>query len=98
MSNEIPAVSIFEPVPGKEQQALETIRALLALLSSKGYSRDLLYHDPKKNRYFALRYWTSAESRTRAHEDPQVHSLWAKLGHEINMIEVYEKVDEITLP
>ncbi len=96
-SREIPAVAIFEPVPGREHDAEETLRALLKLLAAKGYSRDLLYHDPKKNRYFALRYWTSAEARARAQEDPEVHACWAKLGNEIKMIEVYEKVDEVNL-
>ena len=97
MSDEILAVAIFEPLPGKEEDALHTLRALLKLLASKGYSRDLLYHDPNKNRYFALRYWASTEARTRAHEDPEVHAFWAKLGNEIKMLEVYEKVDEVRL-
>ena len=95
MSDEIPAIAIFEPLPGKEEDALETLRALLQLLTSKDYSRDLLFHDPKKNRYFAIRYWTSDEARSRAHEDPEVHACWAKLGHEINMIEVYENVEHV---
>ncbi len=95
MSDEILAVAIFEPLPGKDEDALQTLRALLKLLASKNYSRVLLYHDPKKNRYFALRYWVSADTRSRAQEDPEVHAFWAKLGNEIRMIEVYEKVDEV---
>ena len=97
MSDEILAVAIFEPLPGKEDSALQTLRALLKLLAAKGYSRDLLYHDPRKNRYFALRYWASAEARTRAQEDPEVHTFWAKLGNEIKMIEVYEEVNQINI-
>ncbi len=93
--SEIPAVAIFEPIPGMEDQARQTLHALLGLLASKGYSRDLLLYDSKKNRYFAVRHWASADARSRAQEDPQVHALWAKLGHEINMLEVYEQLDEV---
>ena len=95
MSNEIPAIAIFEPLPGKEEDARGTLRALLQTLAAKGYSRDLLFHDPVKNRYFALRYWASEEARARAHEDPEVHTFWAKLGHEINMLEVYESLEQV---
>lgn len=95
MSDEIFAVAIFEPLPGKDEDALQTLRALLKVLAAKGYSRDLLYHDPKKNRYFALRYWASTEARTRAQEDPEVQAFWAKLGNEIKMIEVYERLEEV---
>ena len=92
---EIPAIAIFEALPGKEDEARQTLRALLQLLAAKGYSRDLLFHDPVKNRYFALRYWASEEARARAHEDPEVHTFWAKLGHEINMLEVYERLEQV---
>ncbi len=93
--SEIPAVAIFEPIQGMEEQARQTLQALIALLASKGYSRDLLLYDSKKNRYFAVRHWASAEARSRAQEDPQVHALWAKLGNEINMLEVYEQLEEV---
>lgn len=95
MSDEILAVAIFEPLPGKENDALQSLRALLKVLAAKGYSRDQLYHDPRKHRYFALRYWTSAEARSKAQEDPEIQSYWAKLGNEIKMIDVYEKLDEV---
>lgn len=97
MADEILAVAIFEPLPGKDEDALQTLRALLKILAGKGYSRDLLYHDPKKNRYFALRYWASADARARAQEDPELHTCWAKLGNEINMIEVYERLEGVKL-
>jgi len=77
-----------------EAASLETIRELIAILSAKGYSRDLLYRDPESH-YVLLRYWKSEETRRAAQEDPDVHRCWAKLGHEIQILKVYEKLEEV---
>jgi hypothetical protein len=60
MSQEILSIAIFQPLPGHEEASLATMRALIAALTSGGFSRDLLYRDTKSdNEYILLRYWKS---------------------------------------
>jgi hypothetical protein len=96
MSQEILSVAVWEPVLGMESASLETIRELIAILSAKGYSRDLLYRDPESH-YVLLRYWKSEESRRAAQEDPDAQRCWAKLGNEIQILKVYEKLESVPL-
>jgi heme-degrading monooxygenase HmoA len=96
MSQEILSVAIYEPLPGKEADSLATMRDLLAALSARGYSRDMLYRDGK-SQYLLLRYWKSEEARRAAQEDPEVQRCWAKLAHEIKIVRVYETLEEVGL-
>ena len=77
-----------------EEASLATIRELIAILSSKGYSRDLLYRD-REHHYVLLRYWASEQSRRMAQEDPAVQRCWARLGNEIQILKVYETLTEV---
>ena len=94
MLQEILSVAIWKPMPGMEAVSLSTIRDLIAILSAKGYSRDLLYRDAESH-YVLLRYWKSEESRRSAQEDPDVQRCWAKLGNEIDIVRVYETLAEV---
>ncbi len=94
MSHEYLSVAIWEPVPGMEAASLATIRELNALVSKKGYGRDLLYYSGD-SRYVLLRYWNSEEARAAAQEDPEVLRCWARLGNEIQILKVYEKLEEV---
>ena len=94
MSQEILALAIFEPSPGMETASLATMRELISILSAKGYSRDVLYRD-KEAHYVLLRYWKSEESRRSAQEDPDVQRCWAKLGNEIQILKVYERLEDV---
>jgi hypothetical protein len=96
MPQEILSVAVWEPVPGMEAASLATVRELIAILSAKDYSRDLLYRDGESH-YVLLRYWKSAESRRAAQEDPEMQRCWAKLGNEINIVRVYETLNEVPL-
>jgi len=96
MPQEILAVAIFQPFPDLEAASLTTMRELIAILSAKGYSRDLLYRD-KEAHYVLLRYWKSEESRRSAQEDPDVQRCWAKLGNEIQILKVYERLENVAL-
>jgi hypothetical protein len=87
---------VWEPVPGMETESLETIRELISILAAKGYSRDLLYHD-QESHYVLMRYWKSEEARRAAQEDPDAQRCWAKLGHEIQILRVYETLSEVPL-
>jgi heme-degrading monooxygenase HmoA len=94
MAREILSVAVWEPMPGMEAASLVTLRELISILSAKGYSRDLLYRDGQ-HQYVLLRYWASEESRRAAQEDPEVQRCWARLGNEIRILKVYEKLDAV---
>ena len=95
MSQEILSVAVYEPLPGHEQDSLETMGLLLKILSSAGFSRDFLYRDDVQ--YVLLRYWKSEEARRAAHEDPEVQRCWAKLGNEIRIVKVFEVLEKVEL-
>jgi quinol monooxygenase YgiN len=96
MAPEILSVAIYEPVPDQEEASLATMRDLVGVLTERGYSRDELYRDGK-GQYVLFRWWTSEATRQAAHEDPDVLRCWAKLGNEIRVIKVYEKLEEVNL-
>jgi hypothetical protein len=94
MSQEYLSIAIWEPMPGMEAASLETIRELNAIVSRKQYGRDLLYRGSEAH-YLLLRYWNSEEARSAAQEDPEVLRCWARLGNEIKILKVYEKLEEV---
>jgi hypothetical protein len=96
MPDEILSVAVWDPVPEQEAASLATIRELIAILSAKDYSRDLLYRD-RESHYVLLRYWKSEEARRTAQEDPDILRCWARLGNEIQIVKVYETLTEVSL-
>lgn len=96
MSEEYLSVAIWEPLPDQEAASLATLRELIAILARKGYSRDLLYRDGD-HRYLLLRYWKSEDARRAAQEDPEVLRCWARLGNEIRIVKVFEKLGDVRL-
>ena len=94
MSQEFLSLAIWEPLPGMEEASLATIRELNAIVSSKGYGRDLLYRDGDSH-YVLLRYWNSEQARRTAQEDRELLRCWARLGNEIQILKVYEKLEEV---
>ncbi|MGD1025477.1 MAG: hypothetical protein ABR880_22060 [Candidatus Sulfotelmatobacter sp.] len=94
MSQEYLSIAIWEPLPGMEAPALETMRELNAIVSRKQYGRDLLYRAGEAN-YLLLRYWNSEQARSEALEDPELLRCWARLGNEIKILKVYEKLEEV---
>ena len=94
---EICSIAVFEPLDGKEQEALETLRGLICLLAEKNYSRDSIYRDRSSRRYLDVRCWNSEKARQDAHEDPQVHTYWARLGHLVRIEQVFETFDPVEL-
>jgi hypothetical protein len=95
MSNEIVSLAIFEPLAGKEAEAMGTFHDLFAALTAGQYSRDSLFQDDKSRAYVLIRRWASEESRRAAMDDPEVLRCWAKLGHEIRILQVYETLNEV---
>ena len=96
MPQEILSVAVWEPIPDMEAESLATLRELTAIVSAKGYGRDMLYRD-REAHYVFLRYWTSEEARQAALEDPDMQRCWARLGNEIQIVKVYETLTEVPL-
>lgn len=94
MSQEYLSVAIWQPLPGMEAASLATMRELSAIVSAKGYGNDRLYIGGDAH-YVLLRCWNSEQSRGSAQEDPDVLRCWARLGNEIQIMKVYEKLEEV---
>jgi len=93
---EILSVAIFEPLEGQEPAAVATLRELMAALAAKRYSRDTLHRNAKDPRHYVLlRTWLSEEARRFAHEDPEIQKFWARLGHEIRIVTIYEVLEDV---
>jgi hypothetical protein len=95
-AQEILAVAVWDPAPGKEVASLTTMRELMAIVAAKGYGRDLLYSD-RESHYVFLRYWKSEEARRAALEDPDMLRCWARLANEIQIVKIYEALSEVPL-
>jgi hypothetical protein len=93
MSQEYLSLAMWEPLPGMEAASLATIRELSGIIASKSYGRDLLYRSAESH-YVLLRHWNSEQARAAAQEDPEVLRCWARLGNEIQILKVYEKLEE----
>jgi len=96
MLKEILSVAVWEPVPDMEAASLATLAELTAIVTTKGYGRDMLYRD-REAHYVFLRYWKSEEARRAAQEDPDMLRCWARLGNEIQIVKVYETLTEVPL-
>jgi len=77
-----------------ESASLKTIQELNVIVARKGYGRDLLYRSGNAL-YVLLRYWNSEEARQSAQEDPELLRCWARLANEIQILKVYEKLEEV---
>jgi quinol monooxygenase YgiN len=96
VNNEIFAIAVVRPEEGHQQEVLDVLRDLYVVMTDKGYSRNVLYRDAKHaSRLVNLRYWASAEARTRAQEDPDVHRCWSRLGQVATVEQVFEELEEV---
>ncbi len=96
MGQELLSIAYIWPNPGEDENTLRVLEELYALLSRKGYSRDLLYRDTKtSDRLVNLRYWRSEEARQQAQEDPDVHRLWQRLAQVCRVDGVVERLEEV---
>ncbi len=93
---EIFSIAIFQTLEGHEQEALATLRELLAALTAKQYSRDSIHRQPTPpGHYVLLRHWRSEEDRRAALEDSGLQKIWARLGNQISIVSVYETLEPV---
>jgi len=95
MEAEVLSVAIYQPLPGKEEDSLATMRDLFAALAAGGYSRDRLFREGSQ--YLVFRYWKSEASRRAAQEDPAVLRCWARLAEQIEIVKIYERLEDTGL-
>jgi hypothetical protein len=96
MADEVVSVAILEALPGKEDELLGMLREFYSMMHAKGYSRDFLHHDgDHPSRYIHLRRWTSAETRSEAQADPDVHRYWQRLPEVCTIPTVYENLETV---
>jgi hypothetical protein len=93
MPQEYLSIAIWEPVPGMDAAAIATMQEISSIIARKKYGRDRFYRSG--NYYVLLRYWQSEQARSAAHEDPEMLRCWARLGNEIQIIRVFEKLEEV---
>jgi quinol monooxygenase YgiN len=96
MSQEILSMAILEALPGKEEELLQTLRELYTMMNAKGYCRDSLHRDSARpGRFLHLRRWMSAEMRSEAQADPEVHRYWQMLPQLCEIPIVYESLEKV---
>lgn len=96
MSQEILSMAILEALPGHEEELLKTLRELYSMMNAKGYCRDSLHRDSARpERFLHLRRWTSAEMRSEAQADPEVHRYWQMLPQLCSIPLVYESLEKV---
>jgi hypothetical protein len=94
MSQEYLSLAIWVPLPGMEAASVATLHELNSIVSRKQYGRNFFYRSGDSE-YVLLRYWNSELARQTAQEDPELLRCWARLGNEIKISKVYEKLEEI---
>jgi hypothetical protein len=92
---EILSMAVMEPFEGEEAEFEQVLTEFYAMLRRKNYSRDELLRSAKDGHYVNIRHWRSVEARDQAHEDPDVHHYWAKIGLLCQMRSVYEQLEPI---
>jgi formylglycine-generating enzyme required for sulfatase activity len=98
MDHEFLAIAIIRAHPGRYQDVLDLLRNFYALLASKGYSRDELFHSEKDPECLVnLRYWKNDEARCEAAEDPNVHRYWRALTEIATIEKVYEQLRQMPI-
>jgi len=96
MTEEVVSVAILEALPGKEEELLSMLREFYSMMKAKGYCRDALYRDADRpERFIHLRLWRSAEYRSEAQIDPDVHRYWQRLPDLCTIPTVYENLDAL---
>lgn len=96
MPKQIVSLAILEALPGKADELLATLRELYSMISAKGYARDILHRDvAQPHRFVHVRYWTSAELRLEAQNDPAVHRYWQKLPELCIIPTVFESLERV---
>ncbi len=96
MAEEIFSLAVLEALPGKQDELLKKLRELYTLMHAKGYCRDSLYRDTvRPDRFVHVRCWASAEMRSEAQIDPEVHRYWQMLPELCTVTVLHESMEKV---
>ena len=96
MSEEVVSVAILEALPGKEEELVALLREFYTMVHAKGYCTDKLYCEGgRPDRLFHVRRWKSAQLRSEAQIDPDVHRYWQRLPDLCVIPTVYEDLETL---
>lgn len=96
MSDSIRSMAIMKAHSGKEPEMMAFLREFYAMMYSKQYSRDMLFHDRKQpGTLVHMRIWLSEEARNAAMQDPAVHRYWQKLPEFGTITTIYEELQPV---
>ena len=94
MAEELVSLAILEALPGKEEDLVAMLREFYTMMRAKGYCSDVLYRDSDRpDRFVHVRRWKSAEVRSEAQIDPNVHRHWHRLPELCTIPTVYENLE-----
>jgi hypothetical protein len=92
---EVLSMAVMEPLEGKGEELQQVLTDFYVMMGQKNYSRDELLRSTKAGHFVNVRHWMSEEARAEAHEDPDVHRYWAKIGLLCHMRAVYETLEPV---
>jgi hypothetical protein len=96
MPDPLVSIAVLEPTTGHEEDLLAVIHRLYFLMEAKGYSQNVLLRSRSSPVYFInIRYWATEQSPQEAHDDPEVHRCWARLGQLCQIPRVHESMDVV---
>jgi hypothetical protein len=96
-SGKVSAMAITKPNNGKDDELIQVLRELSDFLRQKGYGTDRLYRDAKTHHYINVREWDSEQQAMTAHQDPELHRFWARLGKISKTVKIYERLEQISI-
>lgn len=97
MPDPLVSIAVLEPTTdSREEDLLAVLGKLYELMEAKGYSTNVLLRSRVDPIYFInVRYWSSEQARQEAHDDPEIHRCWERLGQLCHIPRVHELMDVI---
>jgi len=97
MPDPLVSIAVMEPTGSShEEELLAVLGKLYSLMEAKDYSQNVLLRSRRDPVYFInVRYWSSEEARQDAHDDPEIHRCWERLGQLCHIPRVHEILDVI---
>ena len=97
MPDPLVSIAVLEPTTdSREEELLAVLGKLYELMEAKGYSKNVLLRSRVDPIYFInIRYWSSEQARHDAHDDPEIHRCWERLGQLCRIPRVHELMDVI---
>jgi quinol monooxygenase YgiN len=98
MPDPVVAIACAEVFPGKEAEFEALAKELFALVRRKKYGADRMVRSLRQpTLYYDIRDWSSQEAAVRAHQDPEIRALWARMAKICKLTELVSVAREVRL-